>query len=325
MSAAKTVLLLTHSGDFYVPDIVIEALAKRGANGIRINTDLFPSASQLAVSSDADGLRALFSTASDEVDLMRVAGIWCRRLWTGDQTDVHPTFAGACAAQARDAMNGVLALLEESIPVINRPVPQRRAEHKVLQLRAAQAAKLTLPPTLITNDPAAVRAFAETHENIVTKMLVPLSQTMEGTGPFVYTSAVDAGDLAQIDSVRSAPMIFQARVKKAREVRAMVVGKKVFSASIDADSLDWRVPLGVEPLQWREEKLPRAIRASCVRLVESMGLVTGALDFLIDSDNKFLFLEINPAGEWGWLERDLGFPISDAIADELLRRRRGFA
>ena len=35
-------------------------------------------------------------------------------------------------------------------------------------------------------------------------------------------------------------------------------------------------------------------------------------------DDEPVFLEVNPAGEWGWLERDLGYPIGDALAEALV-------
>jgi hypothetical protein len=38
----------------------------------------------------------------------------------------------------------------------------------------------------------------------------------------------------------------------------------------------------------------------------------------VDAEDRHIFLELNPAGEWGWLQRDLGFPIAEAIAETLL-------
>jgi glutathione synthase/RimK-type ligase-like ATP-grasp enzyme len=311
------VLLFTHSGDYDVPDFVAAALARRGAKAIRVDTDRFPAEGALTLTSDTHGLGAVLSLGDDEIDLLRCAAVWSRRIWTAAlPLDVDPAFAAACRAQARDALAGALALLEEEVPVVNRLAPQLRAEHKVLQLRAARAAGLSLPPTLITNEPAAARAFVEEHGAVVTKMLVPLSQTMDGSGPFVYTSPVDEEDLADAEGLRSAPMIFQARVEKSYEVRAIVVDKRVFAAAVDPGALDWRLGAGGE---WRELSLPRAVERAAVRLVESLGLVTGALDFIVDERGAHAFLEINPAGEWGWLQKELGLPIAEAIAGALLR------
>jgi glutathione synthase/RimK-type ligase-like ATP-grasp enzyme len=44
----------------------------------------------------------------------------------------------------------------------------------------------------------------------------------------------------------------------------------------------------------------------------------GAFDFILTPSGEYVFLEVNPVGEWGMLERDLDLPISTAIADFLV-------
>jgi glutathione synthase/RimK-type ligase-like ATP-grasp enzyme len=315
-----TVLLLTHSGDYYVPDIVDAAVEKLGHHAVRIDTDRYPSDGALTLNAAHDGVRALLDLGTLELDLSRVRAVWCRRIWTATAPlDVDARFAHAAATQARDAFAGALALLEDSgVRFVNSPTAQARAEHKVVQLKSARAAGLVMPPSLVTNDPIAARAFVEEHADAgtVAKMLVPLSQTMDGSGDFVYTSAVDAEDVAALDTLKSAPMIFQRRVDKALEVRAIVVRREVFAASTAPGALDWRLGTGGA---WRVHALPAAVKRACVQLVANMGLVAGALDFLVDDEGQHWFLEINPAGEWGWLEKDLGLPIAQAIANALLK------
>jgi glutathione synthase/RimK-type ligase-like ATP-grasp enzyme len=64
--------------------------------------------------------------------------------------------------------------------------------------------------------------------------------------------------------------------------------------------------------------LPVTVEQATRRLMQRLGLYYGAVDFVVDADDRHIFLEINPAGEWGWLQRDLGFPIAEAIAETLL-------
>jgi glutathione synthase/RimK-type ligase-like ATP-grasp enzyme len=321
----KTVLLLTHSGDYYVPDIVDAAIEKLGHHAIRINTDQYPSDGALTLAADAEGVRALLDMGALELDLSRVHAVWCRRIWTATAPmDVDARFAAAAANQARDAFAGALALLEDSgVRFVNSIGAQMRAEQKVVQLKSARDAGLVMPPTIITNDPIAARVFCAEHQDagVVAKMLVPLSQTMDGSGAFVYTSAVDEDDLAALDeSLRCAPMIFQRKIaNKALEVRAIVVGREVFAAATAPGALDWRLGTGSP---WQVHALPPAVKRACIALVANMGLVAGALDFLVDDDGPrgtHWFLEINPAGEWGWLEKDLSLPISHAFARALTK------
>jgi glutathione synthase/RimK-type ligase-like ATP-grasp enzyme len=52
--------------------------------------------------------------------------------------------------------------------------------------------------------------------------------------------------------------------------------------------------------------------------MEHFGLNYGALDLILTPDGRHVFLEVNPVGEFFWLERCPGLPISKAIADILL-------
>ena len=60
--------------------------------------------------------------------------------------------------------------------------------------------------------------------------------------------------------------------------------------------------------------------------MDRLDLNYGAIDIIVTPDGRHVFLEINPVGEFFWLELRPGFAISDAIADVLLgkcARREG--
>lgn len=320
----KRVALLTHSGDEYVPDLVAGAIRRRGDECIRIDTDTFPSSASLTVT---EAGRALYvdDAASLELDLVRCDAFWLRRIYTAHALDVEPHWRAQCAAQASDALAGTLAMLNDSgAHVVNDLAAQSRAEHKVVQLRAARTAKLTMPATIITNDLHEARAFVRAQRDnvhdVVTKLLVPLSQTTDASLPFMYTSAVDDADAAALDGIRSAPMILQARVDKRADVRAVVIGERVIAGALATTSLDWRAPAAAMSATWRAHDLARDVEKCCVAVVRELGLSFAALDFVVDGAGAHWFLEVNPAGEWGFLERDAGLPVSDALAAHLLSR-----
>ena len=54
---------------------------------------------------------------------------------------------------------------------------------------------------------------------------------------------------------------------------------------------------------------------NCVKLVKSLGLEYGAIDFILDKDNRPVFLEVNPTGDWYWIERKVRLPITRAMVD----------
>jgi glutathione synthase/RimK-type ligase-like ATP-grasp enzyme len=206
---------------------------------------------------------------------------------------------------------------------INDPARNHAASDKATQLRAARDAGLRVPCTLISNDPARVRAFYdEMNGDVIAKMLTALSQKMDGPAPAVPTSTVRREDLDHLDLLRHCPMMFQERIPKEIELRVMYVRGTLFPGAIDArhsaaGSTDWR---GATPEEccWARISVPDDVAHGLDALMTTLGLASGAIDLIRTPSGEHVFLEVNPTGEWGMLERDLDLPISEAIADALL-------
>ena len=116
------------------------------------------------------------------------------------------------------------------------------------------------------------------------------------------------------------------KLEKKLELRITMVGQKIFPAALYTadDPLakdDWKRG---RLLKMKHEiyKLPNEIEAKCQDLMQKLGLNYGAIDLIVTPDNQYVFLEVNPSGAWGWIEGRLGFPISEAIADLLIREGR---
>jgi hypothetical protein len=108
-------------------------------------------------------------------------------------------------------------------------------------------------------------------------------------------------------------------VPKAFEARVIVVGDRVFAAAIHAGSaesyLDWRndnPALRYEPVE-----PPVHVSAGVVAYCAELGLVYGAFDFVIRPDGRWVLLECNPGGQYGWIEDAISAPITETIADRL--------
>lgn len=325
MRSPDLVLLLTHSGDYYTIDLVEAALRARGAAPLRVDSDRFPAAWTLAVELSGDEVRLSMTYGEHRIDLsQQVRAVWARRLWPGKTLPgLEPRFAASCAREARTAFFDAFALLDHA-RWVNPLAAGLAAESKPRQLQIAAEEGLLIPATVIGNDPERVRAlFAHTEGKMVTKLLGALSQTMDASGDFVYTSRVNAEHMAAIEEVRLSPQIFQRLIPKQYELRAIFVGEQTFVGAIDASGVehartDWRQLTTGDGVGWQAATLPAEVEAATRRLMKRLGLRYGAVDFIVDADGQHVFLEINQAGEWGWLERDLGFPIAAALADTLL-------
>lgn len=123
-------------------------------------------------------------------------------------------------------------------------------------------------------------------------------------------------------ALRFCPVIFQAYVPKLFELRITVVGKQVFAAEIHSQQAnhtrhDWRRYDNYKTPHLPHQ-LPCSMEQRCVHLVEQLGLSYGAIDMVVTPDGRYVFLEINPNGQYLWIEETTGLPISDAICDLLM-------
>lgn len=324
------VLLVTHRGDHYTIDRVAEELARRGARPRRVDSDRFPSALSLTTALDGPpgSSRRTLREGHDAIDGDGVRAVWLRRVLPAVLDDeLDPAFRAGCVNESMAALLGFLDGFRDR-RMVNPLVADRAAGNKLRQLRVARELGLGIPRTLVTNDPAEVVAFHEAlGGRMITKMLTPLTQSMSGGTAFVHTSVVRPEDLEDLDGLRHGPMVFQEHVDKAYELRVAVVatpggGGRCFAGAIDASrsdagQVDWRK---AAPAQagWRPGPLPDDVATQLLALVAALDLVYGAVDLIVTPEGHHVFLEVNPAGEWGMLERDLGLPIAAALADALL-------
>ena len=322
-SSGDLILLLTHSGDFFTIDRVAEALSKKGARPFRFDTDKFPLEVQLRAKFDQSQSSYRLKYGAEVISSEDVKAVWKRRIWQpnlGENLD--PQFQESCIRESSATLSGLWDSLR-GVRWIDDLAKAEAANNKQRQLRVASEVGLVIPKTLITNDPEAVREFfQQVKGKMVTKLLKALSYSMEYTPFFLYTSIVKEDDLQDAESLRYCPMVFQEQIPKQLELRVIFVQGKVFVGALDSSiyeksTVDWRRP-NTDVGAWQHHELPDEIVARIKALMDNFGLLYGALDFIVTPSGDYVFLEVNPGGEWGMLERDLELPISNAIAEALI-------
>jgi glutathione synthase/RimK-type ligase-like ATP-grasp enzyme len=207
---------------------------------------------------------------------------------------------------------------------VSSPGAIRAAEDKARQLSLARRLGMEVPETLWTNSLSSARRFLdENGDEMAAKSVTSAWWEREGTGWFVFAGRVQREDLPSASGLAAAPVALQAPIDPKRDVRVTVVGSQVFAAirvdqasaaGPDAVPLDWR--RGSDQ-PWVPHALPDTTAFRCIELVASLDLRFGAIDLLLDPSGRHWFCEINPNGEWGWLQRS-GLPIAEALADHLL-------
>lgn len=313
-------LLVAHLYDF-ATDYVVAALRDRGASYLRLNRDEFPNLQitldpcEPRLTGDAGGF-----TFSVEPDSLR--SIWFRApVFLREPSPGAGSVLETFSHQQWAAFVRALMVFERAIWV-NHPRATYAAESKPLQLYRAARAGLRVPRTAVANEVGPEVALLFDKDNaVVAKSLDTALLSFEGAEAFIYTNTGSRQGV--LDSrLSDAPVVFQERLHPKTDVRATVVGDRVFAARILRDGRgvegDWR--LAKDEVQFVPTALPPDVAGGCAQLVRDLDLLFGAIDLAIVGE-EYYFLELNPTGEWAWLVEEAGMNIHRAVAEILVDRK----
>lgn len=240
---------------------------------------------------------------------------------------MHPGDRPVAQRECDDFVAGMWRLIAPDAFWVNPLDARARANLKLVQLAEARAAGLEIPRTLSSNDPARIRAFLdELGGSGVYKAFYPVQWEDGDRLAVLLTSELRSDSLPDDAVLRLTPGIYQPRIEKRHELRVTVIGEhlvtaRLLSQSHDATRLDWRArsaDLEVEP-----DRLPPAVQRGVRALMRRLGLVFGCLDFIVTPDGRHVFLEVNPMGQFLWLEhKHPELRVLGPFCDLLLSRGR---
>ena len=225
------------------------------------------------------------------------------------------------AVQSSATLTGLFAGLQTMW--VGQPFRLRRAEVKALQLADAGKAGLATPTTLISNEPDRAAGFVEAlaDTDCAVKPLIATRVDGEEGARLPLTTVLPRGHA--LDSVALSPNIFQPYVEKAYELRCVVMGDEIFTAKLDSQAhestrKDWRAgAVEGEDVEYEVYDLPERVQAGLHRLMRSFEINFASIDLIVTPDGEFVFLDLNPNGQWLWLQEELGLPLVAAMADLL--------
>lgn len=314
-------VLVTNREDLTTDWLVLE-LRERGVAFVRFNTEDYPARATIRWSPD----EAELATEEAVMRSREIDAVWWRRPLPPALPEHEAAVERAwAAAEAQVALDGFLRTT--GARWVNDPLANLAADCKPEQLVRARRLGFDIPPTVVTNAAAELRGFASRHRRIVCKALLD-ARVPAGLkqGAFeermLYTSVMELPELDQLDDLGPEPYLFQALVAKRYDVRVTVIGKRAFACRIESQAqsegrVDWR-RANTEALVHTEERLPQEVAEACVRLTAEYGLRFAAIDLARREDGGYTFFELNPNGQWAWVEQLTGLPLRAALADELL-------
>jgi glutathione synthase/RimK-type ligase-like ATP-grasp enzyme len=309
------ILIESHEEDDHLAPVRSE-LEQRGHEVVVLDSGRYPVETSISVEYGEDARPALaLRVGGVEHDLADCRAAWWRRSREFAFADAltDPDARMFAYTEATEGLQGLRALLKVSW--VNDPVRDGRAVHKPLQLREAARSGLSIPRTLMTNDPARARAFVEDRRG----GRVVYKSFLAHEGAWRETRVLRPGETDRLDLVQVAPVIFQEYVDGEVDLRVTVVGDDVFAARIHSASTDYPADyrMALETVPMEPYRLPPDVQRGVVRLMRRLGLVYGAIDFRVRPDGEHVFFEINPSGQWLFIEDRTGLPITRAFAGVL--------
>lgn len=299
-------------------DEVVQRLATLGVPHKRLNTEQYPFSSTLTFRPE-NGPEKAWLVLDDE-SMPAPSGIWYRRLRTPSKPDgMDDGVYAFCLQENRAALLG--SILGLAGRWMSHPTAVWQAEYKPFQLTLAAKVGLQIPRTIVTNAATAIReAFSELGEMIV-KPVRSGYLTHEGQEFAIFTSRVLEEHLEELENAKWSPAIYQELIPKRFDLRVTIVGHKIYAAAIDSQSdpaaaLDWRQTDNPR-LPHHPVTLPEEISDKLLRMMASLRLTFGAVDMVLTPDGEYVFLEVNPNGQWLWIDDNLGYGISNAVAEWL--------
>jgi ATP-grasp ribosomal peptide maturase len=313
-----TVLVLAPERDLSADRMVAE-LDARGVAVFRVDTAWFPSRLTLEARLVEGRWVGLLATPERMVGLEVIRSVWYRTPSTFRFPEgLNPAEWQHAFLEAKFGIGGVLGGLNALW--VNHP-NRAAAAYKPVQLAAAARCGLHVPDTLITNTPEAVHGFVTVHGagRVVTKMLGANHIEERGARQVAFTRVLTTEDAADLRGIRTTAHQLQQWVPKSHEVRVVVIGERQFGFAIHAGSKEALIDFRADypSLRYERTDVPPAVAASITRLMASLGLAFGALDFVVTPTGRWVFLECNPGGQYDRLEARTGVPLTAALADLL--------
>jgi glutathione synthase/RimK-type ligase-like ATP-grasp enzyme len=266
-------------------------------------------------SSESASLRVL-REKSRWLDLGTIGAVWYRRI---NPLGLDPAITDTTArlfawSEANEALLGVWYALD--CFWMNPPTADEIALRKIRQLQVARRLGLSIPETLVTNNPEAATEFIQSRGpgEVIRKAFRNIREAPR------ETAVVTQDDLRLIDSVRFTPVIFQRFIPGRLDLRVTIVDGEFFAASIESEpgyEADYRT--GLRTANVRPFTLPTDIADRLTGLMEAFNLRYGAVDLRVTPDGEYVFFEVNPAGEYMFISQRTDQPISAAIAAALER------
>ena len=201
-----------------------------------------------------------------------------------------------------------------NIKYLNSKYDMIKAENKLIQLQIAKNIGFHIPQTIITNDKNKLSHYLAKNKEYCIKPLYLSYFELNGSEYIPYTAILKKSDYSLLTKC---PVLIQEYIEKNYELRLTCVGDKIFPVKIlsqanDNTKVDWRIN-NCSDVEYKKASISNDLKNMCYNLLSCFDLNFACMDLIVSQDNKVYFLDLNPNGQWAWLDELLNLGIAKKI------------
>lgn len=323
-------IISQHAGE-HTTEEVIDWLDHKNANYFRLNGNDLVEHCDFQM--DVTNNKTTLSFPEREIELGNVTAFWYRRWLTGGY---HYDKQGKLMeipfnkVRLSQMLNNELQKLKEYVRLSqkDRFWLSNMDKVKVNKLEVLQKAKkhgLIIPETIITNCKSEVVAFKQNHGSIIVKAISEAMMLSKNSTSYSAYTALVTDEIIESLPDTFYPSLLQNTVDKAYELRAFYLEGNfytmvIFSQEDNQTTIDFRQYNHKKPNRRAPFQLPKAIENKLTGLMKDLDLNTGSIDLIKTKTGAYVFLEINPVGQFGMTSGPCNYYLEEKVADVLIEK-----
>ncbi len=314
--------VLTNRDDVHADSMIAWLCAERpDVEIVRINTD--EAFEELVSTRCAEGSHINVASNGKSIGFSADDVFWLRRPKKLKARHIaNPYEASFSESQFEALLNSIYSISEMQSRWVNPPSAARRSANKLFQLHIAAACGLNVPNYLATTCKSRIASFFEREPLVCIKSLTIAVFEKENRTLILYTRLIGPDEAIYIAETGGAfgPVFLQRYIRKQFEVRVVVFGPNIhaFELRHEHGSVDDVRQVLHDDVTSIHIDVSDQLKQKIRKFTDILGICFASMDFVVDSDGKWWFLEANPNGQWMWLEFETGVPLRASFAEAFL-------
>lgn len=266
---------------------------------------------------------------SNAIDSRKITCVWFRRMSSSFRAQPDLSYKNVpdillklAAAEERTYFYRVILNTLNNLPWLNHF--ESAINDKYETLRLALQIGLSIPKTIVTNSKVELQKFIKTNDKVIVKPIYNVFYLFSKECTYIsYTSILTARIVKYLPK-KVFPILSQELINKKYEIRTFYLNSEFYSMAIFSQKntqtqVDFRQYDYDNPNRAVPYKLPTEIESRLKLLMDKLGVNSGSIDLIKSIDNEYIFLEVNPVGQFGMVSYPCNYNLNGKIAEYLIK------